>query len=175
MMVLQAFYFALPIFVANMAPVIVSRIPILNKPIDGGRLWRGKPILGSHKTWRGLVAGILFAIVVIYAQTAIRMPEGFSLVDYQAPNIWVLGFLMGAGALVGDAIKSFFKRRVGKVSGAPWPPFDQIDFIIGGLLAAWAYTPIPLSAVIWLLVLTPFGHILVNRLAFAAGWKSVPY
>lgn len=171
----QALYFAIPIFVANMAPVVVSRIPVLGQPIDGGRLWRGKPILGAHKTWRGLLAAGLFGLVAVYVQRFLPVPAQYELVNYDAPDIWQLGLLMGFGAIIGDAIKSFFKRRVGRPSGAPWPPFDQLDFIVGGLLAAALYTPVPVNVVVLLIIVTPFGHILVNRLAFAAGWKSVPY
>lgn len=169
-----ALFYALPMYAANMAPVLVSRLPILNRPIDGGRLWRGKPILGSHKTWRGFIAGILLAVAVVYGQ---RLAAGssFVFVDYLAQDIWLLGVAMGFGALAGDAIKSFFKRRVGVKPGGAWPPFDQIDFIVGGLCAAWFYQPMPFLVAVLLLVLTPFGHVLVNRLAFAAGWKSVPY
>jgi hypothetical protein len=32
-----------------------------------------------------------------------------------------------------DSVKSFVKRRVGIAPGAPWIPFDQLDFVIGAL------------------------------------------
>lgn len=64
----QALFFALPFYAANMAPVLVKGIPFLATPIDGGRVWHGQPILGSHKTWRGLAAGVLLAVAVVYAQ-----------------------------------------------------------------------------------------------------------
>lgn len=175
MLILQAFYFALPMFFANMAPVIVQRLPWLNTPIDGGLQWRGKPILGSHKTWRGLVAGICFAVAAVYAQRLLSVSMPVALVDYHSSDIWLLGVYMGTGALFGDAVKSFFKRRRGKPSGSAWPPFDQLDFVVGALLLARLYTPIPWSIVLILILLTPLGHVLVNRLAFTAGWKSVPY
>lgn len=175
MTILQALYFALPMYFANMAPVIVSRLPLLDTPIDGGRFWRGKPILGPHKTWRGLLAGIFFGVATVYVQRLIGAGPFLDLVNYADASIWQLGVLMGAGAMIGDAVKSFFKRRIGKVSGATWPPFDQLDFVVGGLLAASVYAHIPWSIAAWIILLTPLGHLLVNRLAFAAGWKSVPY
>ena len=60
---------------------------------------------------------------------------------------------MGLGAGVGDAVKSFFKRRVGIAPGSSWLFFDQLDFFVGAyafvslvhappLLAVLAMTPI---------------------------------
>lgn len=175
---LQALFFAIPIMVANMAPVLAKVVPFLNRPIDGGRLYKGQPILGSHKTWRGLIAACLGGMAAIYAQAAYVQAYPHSalpLIDYRQPGIYLVGFLMGFGAIVGDAVKSFLKRRVGKPSGAAWPPFDQIDFVIGGLLFVWPLARIPLSAVFLLLILIPIGHLLTNRIAFALGLKEVPY
>jgi CDP-2,3-bis-(O-geranylgeranyl)-sn-glycerol synthase len=36
--------------------------------------------------------------------------------------------------MLGDIVESFFKRRIGLSRGEKWLGFDQIDFIIGGLL-----------------------------------------
>lgn len=174
----QALFYAVPIFAANMAPVLVKGLPLFAQPIDGGRLWRGQPILGSHKTWRGLLAGCLAAVAFIYIQAALvaqTQATHLALIDYQQPSLWVLGLLMGFGALAGDALKSFFKRRIGKASGQPWVPFDQLDFIIGALLTS-AFMVVPsLSVVIYLLVFTPIAHVAVNAAAYGLGLKEVPY
>ena len=53
--------------------------------------------------------------------------EGFPLM---IPIIFSLCF----GALIGDIIESFFKRRIGKNRGEDWIIFDQLDFIIGALI-----------------------------------------
>ncbi len=173
----QALFYAIPIFAANMAPVLVKRLPFLGQPIDGGRLWRGKPILGSHKTWRGLIFGCLAAIIAIYLQALYVDLHGpaLALIQYNLLPLAWLGFLMGFGALAGDAIKSFFKRRVGIAAGKSWPVFDQLDFIVGGLLASSLVVAPSWSVVLWLLVLTPFGHLLINVIAYRLHLKEVPY
>lgn len=179
MIVLKALYFALPIYVANMAPVLLAGIPFLGQPIDGNKLWRGKPILGTHKTWRGLIGGILFALLIILLQSFVQdkyeLFKWLSLIDYQASGIVLLGVLMGTGALIGDAVKSFFKRRLNRPSGSPWVPFDQLDFIIGGLLFASAYAWPGWQVALILLILTPLLHALTNLAAYAVGLKSVPW
>ena len=42
----------------------------------------------------------------------------------------LIGFLLGFGALLGDALGSFIKRRMGIGRGKPAPILDQIDFLI---------------------------------------------
>ena len=57
---LQVLYFFAPAYFANMAPVFArGHFATLAVPIDGGRRWRGRRILGDHKTWRGIVAGVV--------------------------------------------------------------------------------------------------------------------
>lgn len=54
--VLCVLYFFVPAYLANMSPVLVRGwFPALSTPIDGGRTFRGRRILGDHKTWRGSV------------------------------------------------------------------------------------------------------------------------
>jgi len=167
-LILQSFYFFLPAYVANMAPVLFRRtIPSLAIPIDNNTTWRGKPILGKNKTWNGVVVAILFGYLVFLVQSSLHA-AGFqvlSLADY-ALLPWWTGALMGFGAIAGDAVKSFFKRRVDVASGKPWIPFDQIDFVIGGLLlTSMVYLP-SWYVVLILIVGSPLLHILVNHLAF---------
>lgn len=139
--ILLAIWFFLPAGAANAAPVFVSKIPALknwNAPMDFGRSFRGKRIFGEHKTWRGLVSAVLIGgatgsmIFLIYPQSASEL----SLVSQPAVQMTAFGALLGGGALLGDAVKSFFKRRVSVGPGESWFPFDQTDYIIGGLAAS---------------------------------------
>src|SRR3989338_11353728 len=124
-LMLQCFYFMLPAYFANMAPVIVKKINILNLPIDFNKKISNKPIFGKNKTIRGLFFGVLFAIIIAYAQSVFydnNIIAGISLVDYS--NWLLLGFLMGFGAILGDLIKSFVKRRLDYKPGKPFVPWD---------------------------------------------------
>ncbi len=178
MLVLQAFYFALPIYFANMAPVFVASLSILGKPIDGGRLYHGQPLFGSHKTWRGFIAGILFAIFTVFLQSLAAergMLSSVALVDYTRISWVLLGVLMGLGALGGDLLKSFFKRRLSRPSGSSWVPFDQLDFVLGGLALTALYVWPGWDVALFLIIATPLLHYLMNRLAFFCGLKQVPW
>lgn len=163
-MILNALYFALPIYFANMAPVLFKKLNIFNKPIN-------KKLFGSHKTYQGFIFGILTAILVTFIQYKTNL--SINLLNYD--NFLLIGFLFGFGALTGDLIKSYFKRRLKIKPGTPWIPFDQLDFIIGGLLfASFIYIP-PLEIIMVLLVLTPIGHIIINHLGYYLGLREVKY
>ena len=160
-MILEVIYFLLPAYFANMAPVICKNIKFLNTPVDAGIKLRGKPIFGKNKTYRGLFFGIIFSIIVAFIQSQLTLP---SLLNYQ---FWpLIGLLLGAGAVLGDLVESFFKRQANIKPGKPWIPFDQLDFIIGALaLSLIIYTP-DLKFVLTALIVSFILHILVNHLAF---------
>lgn len=176
---LAALYYALPMYIANMAPVLVSRIPLFAVPLDFGHTWRSKPILGSHKTWRGLIAGVLAGVLTSCLQGYWLNQYAFwhqiSLVDYNAIQPVYLGALLGFGAMAGDAVKSFFKRRFSIASGRPWVPFDQVDFVLGGLLLSALHGWPGLLPACIILVFTPVLHVTTNVVAYALGIKSVPW
>lgn len=142
--VLGATWFLVPAGAANTAPVLVRRVPLLDTPVDFGASWRGAPLFGSNKTWRGVVAAPLAGLLVFWLQqlalrscATLRPLVLFGPVP--APVWW--GAVIGAGAIAGDLVKSFWKRRAAVAPGRAWLPFDQIDYAIGALaaLAPWAF------------------------------------
>ncbi len=168
----------LPAYIANMAPVFAQKfgaLKFLARPVDGGRTFRGQPIFGNNKTWRGFLVGVVAAVAVSWLQYFLYQFPVFrtiSLLDYPESNPWFLGFLLGFGALFGDLIKSFFKRRVNLKPGARWIPFDQIDFALGALVfVAPVYFP-SWPAVIFILLLSPVLHIATNNIGYLLRIKN---
>lgn len=182
--ILQAFWIVIPIYVANASAVIVGG----GIPIDFGKSWKdGRRILGDGKTWRGLLSGTFlgmtagFGLAVgatylsgsEYAFLGLTNFEGF---PFMIPILFSLCF----GALLGDVIESFFKRRIGKDRGQDWVPFDQIDFLLGalglsllisevifllqGTSEQWFFENLGFWHILILLVVTPFIHITANIL-----------
>lgn len=178
---LQCLYFMMPAYIANMAPVFAEKFGVLKflaRPIDGGRTFRGAQIFGEHKTWRGFVVGVASAVVIIWLQNflyAFSVFQEISLVNYFEINLWFLGFLFGFGALFGDLIKSFFKRRAGVASGAPWIPFDQIDFVLGALIFVNFIFKTSWPLVVVVLLVTPILHILANRIGYFLKIKNTKW
>ena len=78
------------------------------------------------------------------------------------------------GALGGDAIESFFKRRVGIKAGNPWFFFDQVDYIIGGLLFGSIVFVPPVEVLICTVALFFLLHLVVSYVGFLFGFKDKP-
>ena len=156
----KALYFFLPAYIANMAPVLCKKIPLLNKPVHEKRF-------GSHKTWRGLIAAVLAGGLVFWLQK-IAYGMGFrslAVIDYTDFSV-LLGFLLGGGAILGDLVKSYYKRKGGIKPGHSWVPFDQLDFVIGGIIGSFfLYVP-PASIMLVLLIVSPVLHALFHYIGY---------
>lgn len=180
--ILFALWFLLPAAAANVAPVLTAPIPLLKKwntPIDGGRTFNGKEIFGTHKTWRGLISGMIFATLALWIQQLAYQHTGWAHalsgdVDYALLPLFLLGPMFGLGALGGDAIESFFKRQRGIKSGHAWVPFDQIDYIIGAIIVSLPFTIATLAQYGWMLVIWFIMHLLFSYLGWLVGLKKQP-
>jgi len=153
--VVQAFYFFLPAYVANTLPGIFGG----GTPLDFGKTLKdGRRLLGDGVTIRGFIVGVA-------GGTAAGAMMGRVLE----------GFLLSFGALLGDAVGSFIKRRLGIERGAPAPLLDQLNFVVGGLVLVSLVRQTPLSYIIVLLLITPFGHLSVNIIGYKLKLKKVPW
>ncbi|MFC1728024.1 CDP-2,3-bis-(O-geranylgeranyl)-sn-glycerol synthase [Nanoarchaeota archaeon] len=173
MLIWYSFYFMLPAYFANMAPILIKKVNFLNLPVDFGKKLNGIRIFGENKTWRGLFFGTLIGIIVFLIQQQIGVK---SLIDYSQYSLLggvLFGFLLGFGALSGDLIESFFKRRVGIKPGKSWIPFDQIDLAIGALIFTWAVYSYSLPEVLAILGLTFVLPILANRIGYTLKIRDV--
>jgi len=172
-----ALWAMLPAYVPNNAAVLFGGGP----PIDGGRTWRGKRLLGDGKTWRGTVAGVAAGAALALALSAVAADVG-SAVGVDVPTFPLpVALSLAAGALLGDILGSFLKRRTGRERGAAVPLVDQLDFVVGSLALTavvdpvWfgqAFTPPVVAAVV---VVTPVLHLATNGIAYALGLKDEPW
>lgn len=161
---LRLLYFMAPAYAANMAPPFVRFWKGWNRPIHVG-------LFGTHKTVVGFAAGVVAGIFTAGAQAALDAP--FSIADRAQWLCTGLGF--GVGAMSGDSLKSLVKRRLDIAPGAPWIPFDQLDFAVGALaLTAWSVDLSPRD-ILAILAMTFIGDIMVNRIAWRLGIKSSPW
>ncbi|HWR27297.1 MAG TPA: CDP-2,3-bis-(O-geranylgeranyl)-sn-glycerol synthase [Candidatus Thermoplasmatota archaeon] len=182
--IIQAFWIVIPIYIANASAVIVGG----GTPIDFGRSWKdGRRILGDGKTWRGLFAGAFlgmtagFGLAVAASYLSASEYSFLGLTNFEGfPLMIPILFSLCFGALLGDIIESFFKRRIGKDRGQDWIPFDQLDFIVGALIFSflisellyvthvtdvhWFFIHITPWHILILLIVTPFIHITANIL-----------
>jgi len=174
-------WLGLPAWIANATPVIFGG----GRPIDGGRVMRdGHRILGDGKTIRGFFVGVLFGTLTGLGQYFLApylMPILAEFVTVTPSMEYVLfmtisaGFLLSVGALAGDLIGSFLKRRANVQSGGPSPILDQLGFIIMALLLAYPLLkPEGIYAVV-LIITTLVVHWVSNAIGYLLGIKKNPW
>jgi len=179
--VIFALWFFLPAGIANVSPIFAAKVSSERwaAPIDFRKTFKGKRILGDHKTWRGLIVGIVMATLVLWLQQYLVRHFGWaqsitSKVDYKTVPVLLLGPAFGIGALGGDAIESFFKRQVNRPPGSGWFPFDQTDYIIGGAIASSPFFRLSVEQFIVLLLIWLVIHVVASYIGFLLGLKERP-
>jgi len=152
----ETIYIYLPAYIANATPVILGG----GGPLDDGRNWvDGKPLFGDHKTIRGTLSGLAAGFIIGLLQ---RNP--------------VRGALLSIGAIGGDLIVSFFKRRFDLKPGALLPIADQMGFIVFAVILVSLAEPAPTwDRAIGILAATLPIHYLTNVFAWILKLKSTPW
>jgi CDP-2,3-bis-(O-geranylgeranyl)-sn-glycerol synthase len=156
---LIALWFIYPAYVANGSAIILGR----GKPLDFGKKFRGKRILGNHKSIVGFLGAIIVGASIGYIQESM----------FGRVNGLIIGAMLGLGAMLGDCTKSFIKRQRDMKPGSSLFPLDQLDFIIGGLLFAIPFEIPSITTVLLLLFLTPVAHVVTNYAAYRMRLKKV--
>lgn len=160
--ILVAVYLLLPAAIANSAPPIATRFLGAGTPIDRGRRFLGRELFGAHKTWQGVIVGIAAGMITFLIQ---RLFD-----DIYLPLLY--GFAISAGALAGDLVKSFVKRRVNVAPGHAWFPFDQCDYVVGALIAAAPFIELTLPAVAGTIAIYVLLHLVVSAGGYVLGVKE---
>lgn len=161
-LVVDALKFIFPAYCANAVPVLAGG----GLRLDFGRSFSdGRPIFGKNKTFRGFFSGLVVG-------TAVGLLESI-LFGYPI----FFGLLLSLGALFGDLVGAFVKRRLGLAPGELLPVIDQVDFIFGAVFFA---LPLSLSTMSWslvavALVITLPIHFLTNYGAYRLGLKRNPW
>jgi CDP-2,3-bis-(O-geranylgeranyl)-sn-glycerol synthase len=128
-------------------------------PLDGGVKWLdGKPFLGGNKTTKGTIFGILIG----------------SIIGILQKNFYG-GFLQAFGAISGDIISSFLKRRINIEPGASLPILDQLDFIIFAVALSFPIQIIKWETALVIIIVTLPLHYISNIIAYLLGLKKEPW
>lgn len=162
----------LPAYIANPTAAIFGG----GTPIDFGKKWHdGRRILGDGKTFRGLAWGAACGIVVGLLEMQVAAGEPFVVLPVSVV------IALSLGALLGDVVKSFFKRRLGFERGAGLPLIDQLDFVAGAWVLAYIVDPqwfignFTLPIIITVLIVTPLLHRATNIIGYHIKVKKEPW
>ncbi len=170
-----AVYFLIIPFAANaFPPLSKGRIPI-----DRGKLFvDGRRILGDGKTVEGFVfgmaGGIMFTYILSKMYDAINITAlsfGFSVPRIE---LWQ-GAVVAFFSLLGDVAGSFIKRRVGLERGAKFPVLDQLDFVVGAVVAYVLFFKISLLTIFFMCAIAFVIHRAGNIVGFVIKVKRVPW
>ena len=158
-------------------------------PMDFGHVWArdGRRVLGPSKTWSGFLFGGFFAMPfgLLEAGLILAAPPNWRLVPLFAPTVLAavpVVALLTFGAMAGDALGSFAKRRLGLESGSRSILLDQLPFVLVPVAVGCVLFPNPFVStfvnawgIVWLLVFTLGLHTLFNWIGYKAGLKKVPW
>ncbi|MDR9381051.1 MAG: CDP-2,3-bis-(O-geranylgeranyl)-sn-glycerol synthase [Natronomonas sp.] len=174
--VVVAIWAMLPAYIPNNVAVLAGG----GRPIDGGRtLGDGTRLLGDGKTWRGTAFGTAAGVAVALALN--RLHPFVSDVVLADPFPLLAALSLAFGAMVGDILASFLKRRTGRQRGTAFPGVDQLDFVVVSLLLTaivateWFLDTFTLPVLVAVVVLTPLLHVSTNAIAYAFGLKDEPW
>jgi len=180
---LAGVWLMLPALIPNSAAVLWGG----GTPMDFGKSWRGRRILGDGKTWRGFfggaLTGALFGLLQIVLADATGAAGSWGFGEW--PGALAVVLVLSLGSMTGDSIGSLLKRRLGIGRGAKAPILDQYNFIAGAILLTLLFFPgwfldhyvrgDGLVALALLLVLVPLLHRSANIIGYKMGKKNVPW
>ncbi|MBE6490611.1 MAG: CDP-2,3-bis-(O-geranylgeranyl)-sn-glycerol synthase [Methanobrevibacter sp.] len=172
-------YFILPAYFSNGGGLVFGG----GIPVDFGKSdSKGNRWIGDGVTWRGMIGGTIIGIITGAVQGYFGPQIIAEFGDYiitpiitSIPEGILIGFLLGFGALLGDAIGSFLKRRLGIGRGKPAPILDQLDFLIVALILVSFVVKLNWLFVVIAIVMTLVIHLIANTGAYLLGMKDVWY
>jgi len=168
-----AFWLMLPAYIPNNCAALFG----------AARLWTGDGFCRTESAswrWQDLSGNI--------CRNALRPPGGL-LQNQIAPVLGLPSFGSGfeqffillslsLGAMLGDIVAAFFKRRMGLQRGAPLFIIDQLDFVLGAWLMSllvapeWFMQHFTFTIVLVVLIITPILHRVTNIIGYRMGRKE---
>ncbi|MDD9952922.1 MAG: CDP-archaeol synthase [Candidatus Woesearchaeota archaeon] len=162
--ILGPLWFFLPAGIANMMPIFANKLFGPGRPIH--------TVFGAHKTWQGIISATLGGWAFFLLQRLFDVP--FAIVDYASVSVF-LGFGLAFFAIMGDLVESFMKRKIGIQPGKPWIPFDQLDYVVGGLLGSLLFVRLALVDYVVILVACFLAVFVVSRVGYMTGLRKEKY
>jgi CDP-2,3-bis-(O-geranylgeranyl)-sn-glycerol synthase len=175
----------LPVLGAPLAHAPVLRFnlwPRLARPIDGGRTFRGRRLLGENKTWRGaavMFAGVMIATIALQRSRRyrVRLPS-----ELQDASPVVTGSLLAASVVVGELPNSFLKRQLdiapgdqrGSPAGIALSMFDQADFVLATWLLLRPAFKMTAGQALDAAAVVTIVHLPLNVLGYLIGARTSP-
>ena len=147
--------------VANGTPVIAGKLfgNYFNRPLDWDVAFiDGRPVFGHSKTMRGIILSLV-------AATVIAPVLGFA---------WTSGLIIASGAMSGDLLSSFLKRRLGLPPSSRATGIDQIPECLLPTIAIRSTLGLGACDVVSVVIIFFLGQVLLSRLFFRWNIRNRP-
>ena len=148
--------------VANFAPIAAKRLlhERFSYPLDGGLVFfDGRPLFGSSKTIRGILAAVLV--------TAVCAP----LIGLD----WQTGVLIASVSMGGDLFSSFVKRRRKLLASAKATGLDQVPESLFPALACKNLLSLSVMDILVGTVVFFVGEVVLARVFYKLHVRDRPY
>lgn len=170
---------------APLAHVLVLRYDLLRplkRPLDGGRTFRGRRILGDNKTWRGalMMSGGVLALTLLLS----LWPAYWDALPDELTEAGPLpvGALVGLAVVAGELPNSFVKRQLGiapgmqrrSPAGIALIVWDQADFVPAIVLFLAPLWVMPFAHAVVAFVVVALVHLAINVIGYAVGARTAP-
>lgn len=153
-------------------------------PVDRGAHWRGKPVFGRNKTWRGILTVAASTTVTVSLQA--RVLHGYDFFqtlevgDYASFQPELMGFAFGFCAQLSELPNSFLKRRLGIAPGKGtrgvreifFYVLDQVDLLAGSWIALAFFIPVTPARVALSIVLILIIHQVLSITGYFLGMRK---
>ncbi|PIZ86077.1 hypothetical protein COX94_01170 [Candidatus Nomurabacteria bacterium CG_4_10_14_0_2_um_filter_33_9] len=149
-----SFLILLPAMIANMTPILI-KIKYWNTPIN-------ENAFGKNKTWRGFLGAIVVGTLSYFILVKLNLINSVN----DSSFVILIGFLFSFGAIGGDLIKSFLKRKISIKPGENWMPWDQIDYVLGMIILTYPIFRYDFSQIVFMLILGGTISALAHRIGF---------
>jgi CDP-2,3-bis-(O-geranylgeranyl)-sn-glycerol synthase len=150
------------LLVANGAPIIARHIfgRRFSHPVDGNLvLADGQRLFGPSKTIRGVVLSIAASLAF-----AVPLEMG-----------WNTGLVAGAGAMLGDLLSSFIKRRLKKPPRSMALGLDQVPESLVPALACSSLLPLTVQDIVVVVLAFVFAELLLSKILYRLHIRLRPY
>lgn len=150
------------LIIANGTPILARKImgSRLAYPVDASIVWPdGRPVFGPSKSWLGLISSLPVTI-------GLGLLLSFS---------WSIGLAIAAGAMLGDLLSSFIKRRLGIAPSDMAIFLDQVPESLIPLLLVMQPLQLSLPDIIGLTLAFIVIELILSRILYRLHIRNRPY
>jgi len=171
-------YFIFPLLFAGVIHHLIiikfDLFSFLSKPIDNNINFKGKPLLGKSKTWRGLIL-----VPILSSMGSLIISQIIPIQTNLHPLL--VGLLLGLGYAIAELPNSFIKRRLNIQAGEKscnkfynlFLFLDQTDSVIGAVIILFFIYPTNPNLYLLILIIGSLLHLGIDQYLYRYGYKQL--